>query len=312
MTDKKVSVVINTKNRAKLLPRAIISILNQTYQNYELIIVDGGSSDNTRDVVQQFKDNRIQYFRVENEKNSASTLNYAFTLCKGEYIALQDDDDESLPLRIEKQLQLFEKSDTKLGIVYCWEEFWDDQYDKSIRISKPGLRGNIFWDLLKKAGGTGGGTQLMIKNEVIRNIGGLNENLMLSSDYLFYLRASQYYSFDFIPEVLVRTHVNHVYNRVSDNISNQKYWIDQAIELERYILTSFKQEFDMRPYLKLYHLSSILKAHAKLGKYKMIFPMIGEIINCNPFSYVTYFELAKVMKIIFMQAINSNSLDNNK
>ena len=91
-----VSVVLPTYNRAYLLSGAISSVLNQTFQDFELIIVDDGSTDNTKEVVENFqkKDNRIKYIRNEENLGIQKTLNKGIGMSEGKYIARIDDDDE--------------------------------------------------------------------------------------------------------------------------------------------------------------------------------------------------------------------------
>ena len=106
----KVSVIIPTYNRANLLARAIKSVLNQTFQDFELIVVDDGSTDNTRKVVEEFqkKDSRIKYIFQENSGGPAKPINTGIKNSKGEYITILEDDDEFLPQKLQKQVELFE------------------------------------------------------------------------------------------------------------------------------------------------------------------------------------------------------------
>ena len=92
----KVSIIIPTYNRANLLPRAINSVLNQTFKDFELIIVDDGSTDNTRKVVKEFeeKDSRIKYIWQENFGGPAKPTNTGLKISKGKYIAFLDSDNE--------------------------------------------------------------------------------------------------------------------------------------------------------------------------------------------------------------------------
>ena len=101
----KVSVVMAAYNRAHLLPHAIRSIINQTLTNWELIIIDDASSDNTPEVVRAFTkiDPRIRYHRHQHNSGLAVARNTSFELARGTYIALQDDDDISLPHRLQTQ-----------------------------------------------------------------------------------------------------------------------------------------------------------------------------------------------------------------
>ncbi len=98
-----ISVIIPTYNRAHLIKRSAESVLNQTYRNIELIIVDDGSTDNTKEVIDSIKDDRIVYVKQEN-KGCCAARNKGIELAKGKYIAFNDSDDVWLPNKLEKQL----------------------------------------------------------------------------------------------------------------------------------------------------------------------------------------------------------------
>ncbi|OQX54719.1 MAG: hypothetical protein B5M53_05570 [Candidatus Cloacimonas sp. 4484_209] len=129
-----VSVIIPTYNRAHLIRRAIQSVLNQTYQDFEIIIVDDGSTDDTEEVVKSFKNERIRYIRQEKNEGAAAARNTGIKMAKGEYIAFQDSDDEWLPEKLEKQMKILENASPDLGVVYtsAWK-VWDGKkiYEKS-------------------------------------------------------------------------------------------------------------------------------------------------------------------------------------
>ena len=101
MSNPLVSVIIPTYNRAQLLPRAINSVLNQTYHNFELLIVDDGSTDNTEGVVKSFDDNRIIYHKHKKNKGVLAACNTGWDLTKGKYNCALGDDDELLPEALE-------------------------------------------------------------------------------------------------------------------------------------------------------------------------------------------------------------------
>lgn len=114
-----VTVSIPTWNWAFLLPVAVRSVLAQTYKNFELLIVDDGSTDNTFDTVKEFvaKDGRVKYFYQDNQGPSGAR-NAGIRKSTGYYIAFLDSDDEWFPEKIHKQLRLF-KSGSGLGFVGC-------------------------------------------------------------------------------------------------------------------------------------------------------------------------------------------------
>lgn len=113
-----ISVILPVYNAQLYLEEAIESILNQTYKNFELIVINDGSNDSSLNIINEFmmKDNRIILIDREN-KGLVYTLNEAINLSKGKYIARMDADDISLPNRFEKQIELLEN--TKIDICGC-------------------------------------------------------------------------------------------------------------------------------------------------------------------------------------------------
>lgn len=114
----KISVLMPVYNtKEEWLREAIESILNQTYSDFEFIIINDGSTNNAEEVILSYNDERIKYFKQEN-KGLATTLNKGIELATGEFIARMDSDDISLPQRFEKQLQHFQNH-PELSIISC-------------------------------------------------------------------------------------------------------------------------------------------------------------------------------------------------
>jgi len=201
-----VSVIMPTYNRAHLLGRAIQSVLDQTYQHFEIIVVDDGSTDNTEEVVKSFGDERIRYIRLrENSGTSAAPRNTAIRAARGEYIALQDSDDEWLPEKLEKQLKLFENTPPKVGVVYTG--FWKIKGDKKIYIpSSQQIKkeGDIHNELLK--GNFVSGPVALIKKECFKRAGMFDEELPQYMDWEMWIRISKYYHFKYVDEPLARSY----------------------------------------------------------------------------------------------------------
>ncbi len=103
-----VSIIMPVYNGEKYLREAIDSILNQTYRNFEFIIVNDGSIDKSEEIIQSYTDSRIRYFKNEKNIGLDATLNNAFTIAKGEYVARMDCDDLSHHMRLEKQVEFME------------------------------------------------------------------------------------------------------------------------------------------------------------------------------------------------------------
>ena len=115
-----VSVLMRTYNRAHLVGKAIRSVLNQTFTDWELLVVDDGSQDNTQEVVLAFQDRRIRYLRHQRNRGPTATTNTGIQAARGQYLAFQDDDVEALPRRLESQLEVFRRPGNEdVAVVIC-------------------------------------------------------------------------------------------------------------------------------------------------------------------------------------------------
>ena len=302
-----VSVVLNTRNRSNLLPRAIKSVLNQTYDNYEILIIDGASTDETRRVSEEYckLDSRIKYIYIPENKNAAYCINIGFSKAKGKYIAILDDDDEFLPTKLYKQVNLMEEKGEQLGIVYCWEEFWDDSKNIHIKFGKEESRGALYSKLLYGPC-TGGGTLMLVRKEAINKIGGgYDETIRFGADYQFNLNISEYYEHDFIPEVLVKTHWFHEYV----HLTTQKGGIinyEAVIEYYEKILLDHKNSFEKDSKAKLWHYKSIISAASHIKKYRVIYIYISKTFKTKASS------IEKIKLIFFALKRSFISLVKNK
>ena len=285
MNNPTVSVIISTRNRCKMLGNAIKSVLNQTFSDFELIIVDGASTDDTEKVIRSFNDSRIIYIKQKENISATDSLNRGLQIAKGEYIALQDDDDEWFPEKLEKQLQVFASGPSDLGVVYCWEEIFDYKNQKIIERTKQNLRGNIFLDLLSYPG-YGGGSLLVFKTKVVHHIPFVQET-QIPSDYYWCLKVAKYYKFDYVPEVLSRTNVNHLYGRLTDLACNDLNYQD-AIQLSETILTTFAEDFSHYPQKKKYHYRSIINNAIKAKDFSKFFYYYPKAFSLMKWDYRYY------------------------
>lgn len=114
----KVSVVIPTYNRPELLSQAIRSVLAQTYQDFEVIVVDDGSRGRAGNVVMAFEDSRIRYFKNETSLGGGGARNRGIAEARGGYVAFLDDDDEWLPEKLRIQVNAFENAPQDVGFCF--------------------------------------------------------------------------------------------------------------------------------------------------------------------------------------------------
>lgn len=110
MEEKLVSIIMPTYNCAKFIDKTIKSVIAQTYKNWELVIVDDCSKDNTEEVVANFKDDRIKYHKLKNNSGAAVARTEAMKLANGNYMAFLDSDDLWKKEKLEKQLEFMKKN----------------------------------------------------------------------------------------------------------------------------------------------------------------------------------------------------------
>ncbi len=232
----KVSVIIPAYNRADILPRTINSVLNQTFKDFELIVIDDGSKDNTGEVVRRMAetDPRIKYIYQANSGGAAHPKNRAFLVSSGEFIAYLDHDDEWLPTKLEKQLKFFEDSfDKNLGLVSCNVMIVNNSNKNSGGIHKM-HKFNSIRDLLLEGGNYAfSNSSIMVPRAVIEKVGPRDESLKLFEDQDIFVRiAAAGYRFDFVDEVLINYYID------DENLS--KDFTKAAPDYERFVAKHLK------------------------------------------------------------------------
>jgi len=204
----KVSVIVPTYNRAHLVTETMDSILSQTFKDFELIVVDNYSSDNTEEVIKSYKDERIRYFKHRNNGVVAVNRNYGVSKAKDEYIAFCDDDDLWFPEKLEKQVQEMEK-DSQVGLVCNNEIHFDDRGDHGeVFRAKPGDSNLTFEALVWKSFISS--STVMVRKAVLDDVGVMDESpeLVGVEDYELWLRIARKYRVKYIdiPLGKYRTH----------------------------------------------------------------------------------------------------------
>lgn len=212
----KVSVIIPSYNRAHLLSRALKSVLNQTFQDFELIVVDDASTDGTGQLTSTFGDERIRYIRHDTNKGSNASRNTGLRHARGEYVAFLDSDDEWLPEKLEKQMQVFKRGSEKLGLVSTG---YSDEYLDPDEPFIPHCRGNIFNKLLIE-NLIGSTSTPLIKKNCFEEAGLFDETMPASQDWDMWIRIARKFEFDFVQEILARYYFQP--DSISRNIESIK------------------------------------------------------------------------------------------
>ena len=215
-----VSVIIPTCNRSSMLKRALDSVLKQTYSNIEIIVVDDASTDDTSEVIKKYTNESLRYVRVDRSRGGNFARNLGVSKTHGEYIAFLDDDDEWMPDKLSKQLEVF-NSGKSLGLVYTGVEVIHTGYD-NIYHNQPKLRGDLSKSILTY-NYIGSTSSVMIKREIFDNAGGFDIELPQLQDYDLWIRICQISNIGYVSESLIKYYVhNNVAQITSSVLKNQK------------------------------------------------------------------------------------------
>lgn len=281
-----VSVIIPTYNRARFIERAIRSVLNQTYQNFEIIVVDDASTDDTEERVRRLLTNgtRFKYVRHDINRGAGAARNTGIKNAAGEYIALLDSDDEWLPEKLEKQLQVFKEArDEKLGAVYSGVVYIKEKDNQKIDEHMPKRRGYIFKDFLRRCCIHGGPGVFLIRKEVFDKCGLFDEcgELRIADDYEMWVRISKDYKFDFVNAILTRCYRHDV------SITAAMTEYDRAIA-DEYVVNKFREDYERVPKILSLKLCGIASLYCRGGDVNKGRKMFLESIGANPLNIRNY------------------------
>ena len=197
-----VSAIITTHNRSSLLRRAIDSVLNQTYQHIECIVVDDKSTDDTKNVCKDYPSVQYIYIPPEESKGGNYARNKGILASKGKYVAFLDDDDYWLPEKTELQVQLIEKN--ACDLVYCGrrlEIVSEKGIDYEDQIPSSNCTGDIHRKILQEIFATT--SCILVNRQKLLDIGMFDEKLRFWQEYELEIRLAQFYPFYCICEPLV-------------------------------------------------------------------------------------------------------------
>lgn len=218
------SVIIPTYNREKLISRAIDSVLCQSFTDFELIIVDDGSVDNTGKIIDKYDDERIKYIYKENGGQN-SALNVGIKEAKGKYLAFMDSDDVWLENKLQKIYEKYQSS-SKYRVVYHSTGIY--RRGKIIPINDDYLEGKIFKEVLKQ-GFMSSQISLSCEKKCMEDIGCFDEKFIVYQDDDVCFRLAKNYDVGLVKDVLSIIG-GEADNRVTKNKIRTVYDYRQLIE----------------------------------------------------------------------------------
>jgi glycosyltransferase involved in cell wall biosynthesis len=228
--EPRVSIILPTYNRAPLLARSIASVLRQSYDNFELLVIDDGSTDETLNVVAGFTDPRIKYFSLARNVGASAARNAGISLAQGQFLAFQDSDDEWFEAKLAKQMSAFRGGPTNLGMVYSdMERILAD--GTATYFAAPGIvPGRLIDPATQFYQVHNLGIQsAVIKREYLERAGSFSESLPVYEDLELFIRLSRLCDFQHLQEPLVKYYDTR---GISQDLHNR--WISRRAMLRRY------------------------------------------------------------------------------
>ena len=209
-----VSVIIHTYNNEKFIAETVESVLNQTYKDYEIIVVDDGSADGTRDALVPYMQ-KIRYHYKENG-GIASAKNAGISLSETEFVAFLDHDDLWAPDKLQLQMEHFNEN-PQIGLVYAKYTSFRDGKELRTKPEK-GYSGWIFKELLSKSFIQT--STVVVKRECLDAVGPYDETFSLGDEYDMFLRIARKFQCGFVDKGLTRYRVHDT------NASNNDFLFD--------------------------------------------------------------------------------------
>ena len=206
-----ITVVIPVYKRTHFLHKAIKSVLEQTYSNFEIIVVDDNSnssiSNTIKGIVKNFNDSRIRYVGHGINRGVSAARNTGIRASNSKYLAFLDSDDEWFPDKLNEQIKIFKNESKKLGAVYCGVTYIDKKGNNINTEWIPENKGNIYEDLLFK-NCVGSCSYVMVKKECFDRVGLFDKNFPVCQDLDMWIRVAKDYNFSFAKKSLVRFRIH--------------------------------------------------------------------------------------------------------
>jgi len=214
-----VSVLLPVYNSASYVAESIESILSQTWRDFELIILNDGSQDESASIIKKFNDPRVRYFEHEN-RGLAATLNRGIEISIGKYLARQDADDISKPERLAKQVKYLE-THPACGLIGTWADIWTESEPSNRALNHPAENEVLKLELLFDNPFVH--SSVMMRKECLMELGGytVDSSRQPPEDYELWSRFARRYELANIPEPLV------IYREVACSLSrsaDNQFW----------------------------------------------------------------------------------------
>jgi glycosyltransferase involved in cell wall biosynthesis len=267
----KVSVVIPTFNRGYIIKEALRNIDLQTWKDFEVIVIDDGSTDNTEEILRKVpsSNSRVRYVRHETNRGVSAARNTGILSSNGEYIAFLDSDDRWVSTKLEEQMRVFHHSPNHIGLVHT--AYRVHQPNGRMYPRFPRFEGNVFRQLLGRSSILC--SSVIVPRSVFDEVGLFDERMMIAQDYDMWLRITREYLVRFVPLLLV-----DYYTTYDDRLSlNRRREAIDRLQIYR----KFRKEIEWFN-VRHRHLYFIAKCLILGGKRRLGQRILVNVVYSNP------------------------------
>ena len=248
-----ISIVMPAYNGEETILASIQSVQQQTFSDFELIAIDDGGNDRTRDIVEAIDDPRIKIFSYKNGGLPVAR-NRGISRATGAFVAFLDQDDLWTPDKLEQQLAAL-KQHPDAGVAYSWTAFMEEQGQYFHKETPIYFEGNVYTDLLLR-NFVASGSNPLVRRQALESVQGYDPNLKFCADWDFYLRLAARWPYVVVPKYQI------FYRQSSGSLSSKI----EALEQESLAMleNSFKTAPDATQQLKSFCLAQIYQYSAQL------------------------------------------------
>lgn len=263
----KVTVIIATYNAIAYLPNTVDSVIQQTFTDFEVLIVDDGSTDETVEWVSKLVDPRVRLISQANQ-GVAVARNQGIANAQGEYVAFLDADDLWEPTKLEKQVKCLEEN-PQVGLVNTSIVNIDEQGKPLGAVNAPDVEGNVL-NYIVEENLILCGSAPMVRSSCLEAVQGFDQKLMSAEDWDLWIRLAARYDFAVIKEplVLYRQHLNSKSNNIERHLKHRLKVIDKTFETVAINLQPFKNRALGRAYLSVAWKSLVQKDYKTSTMYR--------------------------------------------